>query len=296
MTKDKLSKSANKKVLKFYKELPFNYYSNVEEQSKNILNGEKNFLIYGPLKDEFKNGKSIIDIGCGAGYLTNSISYVFPDKKVLGIDFNSVATERAKKVSDNLNLHSKFKSFDLFNYKADSKFDLAISIGVLMHTNDCLGGLEHIIKKIIKKNGKIYIGLYNKYGRKPFLDYFNKLKKNGCNNDILFQKYSELHSKLKDKTHLNSWFRDQIQHPHETQLSIKDIIEFLKELNFRIKCSSINKFKELKFSEEYGYDKHELNDLFSAEKNMEKIGLKALEEKRYYPGFFTFLAEPKRKN
>ena len=88
-----------------------------------------------------------------------------------------------------------------------------------MHTNDCLGGLEHIIKKIIKKNGKIYIGLYNKYGRKPFLDYFNKLKKNGCNNDILFQKYSELHSKLKDKTHLNSWFRDQIQHPHETQLS-----------------------------------------------------------------------------
>ena len=50
--------------------------------------------------DDLKNAKSIIDIGCGAGYLTNSISYVFPDKKVLGIDFNSVATERAKKVSD----------------------------------------------------------------------------------------------------------------------------------------------------------------------------------------------------
>ena len=36
-----LSIFSNEKVLQFYKELPFNYYSSVEEQSKNILLGNK---------------------------------------------------------------------------------------------------------------------------------------------------------------------------------------------------------------------------------------------------------------
>ena len=53
----KLSKFSNQEVLKFYRELPFNYYSSVEEQSKNILSGEKNFKIYGPLIDELKKNK-----------------------------------------------------------------------------------------------------------------------------------------------------------------------------------------------------------------------------------------------
>ena len=292
----KLSKFSNQEVLKFYRELPFNYYSSVEEQSKNILSGEKNFQIYGPLIDELKKTNSIIDIGCGAGHLANSISYTYPKKKVLGIDFNPVAIKRAKEVSKNLKLNARFQESDLFKFSENTKFDIAISIGVLMHTNNCLEGIKHIIEKILSKKGKIYIGLYNKYGRKPFLDYFKKLKDKGCNEDELFDKYSDLHSKLKDKIHLKSWFRDQILHPHETQLSIKDIIEFLEKLNFRITNTSINKFKEIKFLENMKYDQDELEELYLEEKNMEKIGDKALIEKRYYPGFFTFLAKPKFTN
>ena len=63
--------------------MPFNYYSSVEEQSKNILLGEQNFKIYGPLVNELKKANTIIDVGCGAGYLANSISYVYP-KEYLG--------------------------------------------------------------------------------------------------------------------------------------------------------------------------------------------------------------------
>ena len=54
MTNKDLSIFSNEKVLQFYKELPFNYYSSVEEQSKNILLGEQNFKIYGPLVNELK--------------------------------------------------------------------------------------------------------------------------------------------------------------------------------------------------------------------------------------------------
>ena len=159
MANKNLSDYSNEKVLQFYKELPFNYYSNVEEQSKNILLGERNFEIYGPLVKELKIADTIIDVGCGAGYLTNSISYVYPLKKVLGIDFNSIATDRAIEVSKYLKLNSNFKAIDLFKYIDLPRFDLAISIGVLMHTNNFFEGLKHIIKEMINKNGKIYIGL-----------------------------------------------------------------------------------------------------------------------------------------
>ena len=293
MANKNLSDYSNEKVLQFYKELPFNYYSNVEEQSKNILLGERNFEIYGPLVYEFKIADTLIDVGCGAGYLTNSISYVYPLKKVLGIDFNSIATDRAIEVSKYLKLNSNFKAIDLFKYIDLPRFDLAISIGVLMHTNNFFEGLKHIIKEMINKNGKIYIGLYNIYGRKPFLDYFKDLKNKGSNEEELFEKYYQLHKDLKDKTHLKSWFRDQILHPHETQHSIKDIIIFLEKLDYIVSYTSINKFNKITYSKVNGYDKDELDILFSEEKKMEKIGLKALNDKRYYPGFFTFLAEPK---
>ncbi len=293
MANKNLSDYSNEKVLQFYKELPFNYYSNVEEQSKNILLGERNFEIYGPLVKELKIADTIIDVGCGAGYLTNSISYVYPLKKVLGIDFNSIATDRAIEVSKYLKLNSNFKAIDLFKYIDLPRFDLAISIGVLMHTNNFFEGLKHIIKEMINKNGKIYIGLYNIYGRKPFLDYFKDLKNKGSNEEELFEKYYQLHKDLKDKTHLKSWFRDQILHPHETQHSIKDIIIFLEKLDYIVSYTSINKFNKITYSKVNGYDKDELDILFSEEKKMEKIGLKALNDKRYYPGFFTFLAEPK---
>ena len=162
-----------------------------------------------------------------------------------------------------------------------------------MHTNNFFEGLKHIIKEMINKNGKIYIGLYNIYGRKPFLDYFKDLKNKGSNEEELFEKYYQLHKDLKDNTHLKSWFRDQILHPHETQHSIKDIIIFLEKLDYIVSYTSINKFNKITYSKVNGYDKDELDILFSEEKKMEKIGLKALNDKRYYPGFFTFLAEPK---
>ena len=292
MTNKDLSIFSNEKVLQFYKELPFNYYSSVEEQSKNILLGEQNFKIYGPLVNELKKANTIIDVGCGAGYLANSISYVYPKKNILGIDFNSVATKRATEVSKYLKLNSEFKSIDLFKYSKLPKFDLALSIGVLMHTNNFFEGLKHIIKEMLNEGGKIYIGLYNKFGRKPFLDYFKVLKERGLSETDLFERYAKLHKDLKDKTHLKSWFRDQILHPHETQHSIREIITFLENLNFKVSFTSINKFKRISYFEN-GYNKDELNSLYLDEKNMENIGREALKENRYYPGFFTFLAEPK---
>ena len=80
MKNNMLSKFANLEVLKFYGELPFNFYESVASQSKEIKNGQKNLEIYGPLIDEIKKVQNVIDIGCGPGYLTNMMSYLFPEK------------------------------------------------------------------------------------------------------------------------------------------------------------------------------------------------------------------------
>lgn len=288
-----LSNFANEKVLKFYGELPFNFYESIKGQSIEIKNSEKNLKIYGPLIKAIKESDSIIDVGCGPGYLTNMISYSFSKKNVLGLDFNPVAIERAAEVSKYLKLNSDFIEYDIFKFNPKEKFDLAISIGVLHHTNDCLEGIKSIIQNIIKNTGRIYIGLYNKIGRKPFLDYFDKLKKEGKNENEMFLKYSELHHNLKDKTHLKSWFRDQVLHPLETQHTLKEVIDFLNTLNFKITYTSINKYKKINYDKINGYNKKQLEDLFLDEKEMENKAKKALIEKRYYPGFFTFLAESK---
>ena len=42
-----------------------------------------------------------------------------------------------------------------------------------------------------------------------------------------------------------------------------------------------------------GYDDKQLRSLFDLEKKFEEIGKKALNDKRYFPGFFTFLAQKK---
>ena len=68
----------NERVLEFYKQLPFNIYDNVEEATKNIKKNDP-IKIYPPLKEILNSKKKIdiLDVGCGAGWFANSISYFF---------------------------------------------------------------------------------------------------------------------------------------------------------------------------------------------------------------------------
>ena len=122
--------------------------------------------------------------------------------------------------------------------------------------------------------------------RKYKIQYFQKAYE-------IFVKYTELHKNLNDSTHLKSWFRDQVLHPYETQFSIKEVKNMLDKENFKITYTSINKFDKIFYSRENGYKKDQLEHIYDLEKNMEKIAKDALVNKRYYPGFFTFLAEAK---
>lgn len=84
-------------VLKFYQQLPFNTNSTPEQAAKLIKKGNNVRTIY-PEEDDLYYAEQILELGCGIGWLTNSLAYYYP-AKVTGIDFNPVAIEMAKKTA-----------------------------------------------------------------------------------------------------------------------------------------------------------------------------------------------------
>ena len=188
---------------------------------------------------------AVIDVGCGAGWLTNSIGYYYKTS-TLGIDYNTVALKQANQVAALLKTNSNFVAADFFNFNTSCLFDVVICLGVLHHTNNCLKGLQHLCRNYVKKNGYLFVGLYHKFGRKPFLDHFNKLKLKNSN-EQLYQEYKKLHTHLvcEDDTFLKSWFHDQVLRPHETQHTLSELLPVLKSENMQLKLTSINQFKQL---------------------------------------------------
>ena len=270
-------------VLKFYQETPFNFRQTVKEQADAAM--AKEITDYYPSLDPYINGKETIDaleVGCGAGWFSNGLSFHHNVWSV-GTDFNEVAIERAKKVWSYVGTGrpSQFLVKDLFEFDIYAqtrpsgnigKFDFIASIGVLHHTKDCHEALRKICNDFVKPKGHIFIGLYHKYGRKPFLDEFKRLKDMGISERGMFERYCELSNfKGKDETHLRSWFVDQVLHPHETLHTQKEINSILKECDMTLVESTIK----------------------GDEKQYEETAINKLNENSYWPGFFSFIA---RKN
>src|ERR1035441_2481545 len=126
---------ANPAVLEFYKSLPFNFRDSVDEhvQSLKDTNPVESYPVLPPLLGP---GVSVLEVGCGTGWFSNSIAYRYKSS-VTGIDFNPVAVRRAREVAEAAGLPTVFRVEDLFLYDPKPAFDVVVSIGVLHHTNNC---------------------------------------------------------------------------------------------------------------------------------------------------------------
>lgn len=269
---------ALEEVLTFYKTLPFNYRDSIKDQAQKDV--ENNPLDNHPaLARIFKPKMRVLDCGCGAGWFANSLAYN-TDAQVTAIDFNPVAVKRANEVGKALGLSSTYAVQDLFTYTPEEPFDLVVSMGVLHHTGNCDAAVRHVCRNLIKSGGYAYIGLYHTYGRRPFLDHFEQMKRDGADEQALFESYRTLHSQINDETMLRSWFRDQVLHPHETQHTQKEMTALLQEEGMELVASSINRF------EPFGTP----GDLDAMEPEYEERGKQYLRDNVYFPGFFIFLA------
>ncbi len=268
------------KVKAFYEELPFNYSGSLADAIKDV--SENPVVGYPDLDQALKSGeiKSFLEIGCGVGWLSNSVAlhYGLPVK---ALDMTERAIARAKVVAEHLKIGSRtrFQTGNLYDFQPDGKSDMVVSIGVLPAVSDPKKAFEHLAGFVAP--GKfIYLGFYHYYGRKVFRNLFDEiLQKEG--EDAAWAHYQTIHP-LGDETLTRSWFRDQVLHPHEVWHTLEEVTQWLDEAGFRLSSTSINKFQPYQ----------SIPDLIEMEKTYEALSYRAnYKEKRYFPGFFTIMAQ-----
>lgn len=266
-------------VLEFYKALPFNYRQSVAEHAREIRARDA-IAVYPVLPPLLGDPEvSVLEIGCGTGWLTNGIAYHY-GRPALGLDFNPVAVERASAVAAELGVGSEFLTADLFTWAPDAPYPLVISLGVLHHTTDCAGAVRRLGGEFVAAGGHLLVGLYHQPGRRPFLDHFQAMKAAGASEDEMQDRFRELDSRITEDTHLQSWFRDQVLHPHETQHTLKEMVPVIEACGMTLEATSINRFQPFE----------SVDELYRQEQDYARIGAERLAAGEYFPGFFVFLA------
>ena len=274
------NKQVRKELLEFYFDLPFNKASVPEVAAEDIKQANTLGYYFCPYESLFNSGRTVLELGCGAGWMANMINY-YHKSRILGLDFNPTAITAAKEVAKALapdadnNKGAKFKVADIFEYESEP-YDIVLSIGVLNHIGYFTQGVTKACK-LTKDPGHIIIGLYHKHGRAPFLNHFRELKEKGYSEEQLFEEYRNLDSRHKDETLARSWFHDQVYNVYETQHTLEELNEVFRANNVKVIGTSINNFEKIS----------NIKDVIKMESALYDKGIQYLEKSVYFPGFFV---------
>jgi len=113
------SRSTGDTVLSFYKELAFNQHSSVRNQIKQIKahNPVANYEVLEPL---LGSNTSVLEVGSGTGWLSNSMSYYY-GANVQGIDFNADAVAFSQNVARKMRSATQFEAANLLHRVCSSR-------------------------------------------------------------------------------------------------------------------------------------------------------------------------------
>jgi len=222
------------KVQKFYNETPFPDYELERFENKEQLR----ILAYPfaeTLDRSIPKDASIIDVGTGTGQLSAFLS--LKRKNVWGIDFSDSSLKKANALKEKLKLDTlTLKKVNILNdneIEKLPKFDYVLCMGVLHHTGNPKKAFRNILK-LLKPNGKIAIGLYNKYGRIPLKIRIFLAKTIFRNNQKVKDYFIRLQiGEIKDKERARGWWNDQYEHPHESTHTIGEVLDWFKKYNVK---------------------------------------------------------------
>lgn len=267
------------RVRDFYEAMPFNHHSTAQAALAHLdRNPIEAYPDLAALLQEDRV-RTVLDIGCGAGWASNAIARHY-GHRVTGVDMTGAALTRAREVAAlaGITALTQFIHADLFDYHPDTAADVTISIGVLHHTADCRAAFDRVAS-LVAPGGHLFVGLYHLYGRQVFLNLFADIV-TARGEQAAFDHYRRLNPKAQDETHLRSWFRDQVLHPHETQHTLEEVMVWLDAAGLTLESTSINRFGPT----------DDRAALIVAEQVMEGLSWQRnVVEQRYFPGFFTVL-------
>jgi len=102
---------------------------------------------------ELISPKSILDVGCGEGYVLEMVADIWPEIKLFGVDPSAQAIEQAKKKVPSADF--KVKSIFDINPK-EYQADLIISLEVFEHIPNYIEAMTHF-RKLVKKQAIVSV-------------------------------------------------------------------------------------------------------------------------------------------
>ncbi len=116
---------------------------------------------------------NLLDIGCGGGRFTESISYYYPKVNVFGCDISKTAIEYAAKFGSGKVKYGEILN-NRFPYK-DKFFDVCICLDVLEHVPNVSFFLNEV-KRVLKKDGKFFLIVPCEGQKLTYTWFFSKMR------------------------------------------------------------------------------------------------------------------------
>lgn len=224
---------STKKVVDFYNEFPFPNYDDLYNKL-DLHKKLKNNLFLKIIEEYCGFGKKVLEVGSGTSQLSNLLASV-SNNQVTALDatYNSLLLGSNFSNENNINnvIYANLDIDDSDKILKDNYFDVIICSGVLHHTENPKKNFNKIVK-LLKEDGVIVLGLYNKYGRirsyliKFMYAIFGKKILNFIDN---VYKNKKIDQKVK-----NSWVQDQYNHPLESAHSLFEALEWFDKNSINV--------------------------------------------------------------
>jgi SAM-dependent methyltransferase len=214
-------------VRQFYEKTPFPNYDDFDNVAALMQKSRKGRFAR-LLDEQIPLGAKVLEVGCGTGQLSNFLGIARRD--VFGTDMcmNSLRLAETFRRKNQLSVVG-FYQMNLFRpFFREETFDLVISNGVLHHTNDPFGGFKSI-SKLVRKDGYIILGLYNKFGR-LMTDLRRMVFRATGKRFLAIDPYLRERGKLDPKT--DTWFADQYEHPLESEHTMGEVLSWFDQTGF----------------------------------------------------------------
>jgi len=212
-------------VKKFYEENPFPNYDDLD--SPESLSEKARRGVFAKLLDEqLPQGACVLEAGCGTGQLTNFLGMHW-NRRVFGSDLCLNSLRLARAFRDRCSIRNvAFLQMNLFRpcFRGEV-FDALVCNGVLHHTSDPLGGFQSLAR-LVKLNGVIVVGLYNRFGRLT-TDLRRFLFR--LSGDRLAFLDAHMRNKTYNERRKLAWFMDQYKHPHESKHSYTEVMRWFED-------------------------------------------------------------------
>jgi len=208
----------------FYMENPFPDYEDFDSMADLVAKSNRSVFAQA-LDRTIPTRTRVLEVGCGTGQL--SIFLSLAQRQVFGVDLCPNSLHLGRRFRDRHNAQRPyFCQMNVFRpiFRPRS-FDLVYCSGVLHHTGFPRRGFESICK-LVKPNGYIIIGLYNRYMRIP--THARRLLSRLVSIDRIDPVMKKLSTPKKQKT----WFMDQYRNPHETDHTTGEVNQWFQGNGF----------------------------------------------------------------